>query len=974
MIPIRLELNAFLPFAEPVSLDFSELGQEKMFLITGKTGSGKTSLFDAICFALFGEASGSLRENGSLKCQFSDDKTESWVSFTFQNQGKTYQIRRTPQQMKLRRTGSVTEQAASAQLTLEDGSVYTRLSEVNRKIEEILGLNADQFKKIVMLPQGEFRRFLTDSSLQKQEILRKIFGTSFFDRFTGQIKLRHQALLRRVEEVSLYRKSSCQDLLGYLLPDDPAGLLEALQQEFPDEEAVLSLTKELLSSIHQEKDTLLEETDALRKKISGIDLPKALEFNRGYERFQALSARLKELSSEQSQWDRQKEYCKTLEALELVRLFYESHSAAVQKCRENEEDLLKVQQELRRTEEKLAELLKQREELQPEYDCLPQYLTRREQLVQKLSLYDELEAEKQKQEALSAQIKELTAFVACLQRKKDKNSIDACIKALKKCEELHRETELARQKAADAFSHWQKLTRLFAENQAVFLASTLKEGVPCPVCGSLSHPSPAVHSTQAVTKEEVNTAAEKYEKHKKTYERLEQQKQTAVLELQTLLLALSVPLKIKEWTAQQGEELKNELFLLSQKVSEELKQYVSLSLSGVNMKIEEAEAKLDSLRQEQSGLEYQIFTLSRRLEEEPLSQKELEQEACALKEKTECLQAQHAKLLKDLELFRGEKERLAALFSAYQKQEENARREKEKAEHKYQEALQKNSLTEEAFLSLLPEVAYLPQRKEALRQKEEEWIRLSQQIESQKDLYAGRTPFSIPELEQKLCALEETLSEKSKEYEKLLTRLNGITGVLQKLQRIFPEYRRLSLEYSQLNELYEVASGKNQSRVSFERYLLGVYFDSVIESANLRLDAMTSSRYFLRRKEEREKGNASSGLDLEIFDAYSGKYRSVSTLSGGESFKAALCLALGLADVITQMSGGVEINTVFIDEGFGTLDDSALDNAIDCLMTLRDNGRYIGIISHVSELREKIPAKLLVTQGKNGSSARFTFS
>ncbi len=961
MIPIRLELNAFLPFAEPVSLDFSQLGQEKMFLITGKTGSGKTALFDAICFALFGEASGSLRDNGSLKCQFADDKTESWVSFTFQSQGKTYQIRRTPQQMKLRRTGNLTEQGATAQLTLEDGSVYTRLSEVNRKIEEILGLNADQFKKIVMLPQGEFRRFLTDSSLQKQEILRKIFGTAFFDRFTEQIKLRHQKLLRQAEEISLLRKSACHDLLQSLSSEDPAELSEELKKDFSDETVVTSLTQQLLFSLQQEKTSLQQQVEAVRREMGTIDLSKAKEFNQGYEAYQTLLSRFQQLSAERSQWEQQKAYCRTLEALEIVRLLYEASSAASLKVNDTRQELDKTLTELLSTEESHSALLAQKEALQQEYDRLPQTLSEIEQLHQKLSLYDEWELEQQKQKDLSFKIN-------WMELKAEESSLDKACVSLKNWEELQKKAEKAHQKASEAFAVWQQRAHLFAENQAAFLAEHLQEGVPCPVCGSLSHPSPAAFSSETVSKEEVNSAAEQYEREKSEAERLNLLKQEAVIALRSSLSGLPNPPELNEETTEQGGLLRQELNRRRKDVSSRLETLPSYP------EIETKPEALNALRQELNGVEYQIIRLSRQLEEESLSRKELEQEILTRRENSQQLQKDYTEKAKALEQLQAKKEQLSALSAACQKQAQEASQEQHAAEAKYQEALQKNNLTEKAFLALLPEVAYLPKRQEELRQKEEEWIRLNQQIELQKEQYEDASPFDLSEMEQALHSLEEKLAQKNQAYEGLLARQNSISSVFEKLQRTFPEYRRLSQKYSELNELYEVASGKNQSRVSFERYLLGVYFDSVIQSTNLRLDVMTSSRYFLRRKEEREKGNASSGLDLEIFDAYSGKYRSVSTLSGGESFKAALCLALGLADVMTQISGGVEINTVFIDEGFGTLDDSALDNAIDCLMKLRDNGRYIGIISHVSELREKIPAKLLVTQGKNGSSARFTFS
>lgn len=978
MTPLYLELEAFLPFSQKVCLDFTVLGEEKMFLITGNTGAGKTSLFDAISFALFGEVSGSLRGKDSLKCHFSDDKTESYVYFVFQNKGKTYHIRRTPQQMKLRRTGTLSPENATAVLTLEDGTTYTRVNDVNGKIEEILGLNAEQFKKIVMLPQGEFRRFLTDSSVQKQEILRKIFGTYFYDRFTEELKQQYQSLSAQVQDIVLLRTNYYHDLAALLPIGEDEPLQTALRaecvKEYPNEEQILSSVQTLLVQMSEQTDHLRKEGEQIRAEISKIDLKAAEMQNEKIDSFTAYEQKLIKLENGESERKLKKALIQKLEAFSVLKLLHQNQIKLSDQKNQLQAQILLQTDAVQTAEKHYLSVKKHWQECSVQQEQIPNLLLKSNALSEDL---DRL-----------ASIEELTKSLSVLDQKSDKIAqlqkihqqrehltlLQEGIARTETVQKLLLSTENLLQKAQTAFLSWQEKVRLFAKQQAVFLAAELKDGVPCPVCGATEHPHPAVADVEeTISEQDLDHAAKEYDRIKNNYETEKSNWEQQLFLLKTTLSSLGaeVPdsfsvetlLAFQTTFRAEQEDVLSSLSVLEQGITAKEK---ALSLSDLEQLCTEYE-------QQKTALSHQL-----RMEQEKLpvpcpNQKELQKKITDLQIRVTQIRNDFSNTSKLLESAQQKQEHSRSALAHTQAQLSDTERVCQKAVSDFTAALQEHHLSEAEFSPLLAQLNELPSLKAQLEQEENSLLETRKAFSLLSTDWKGKTKIDLAALKEKLSALQAEQKETSRQYEALLTVSRQIKHILESLQKYAKQYQTLEAEYSQLAELYQVSSGKNEKKLSFERYLLGVYFDKVIDYTNLRLGEMTNYRFFLKRKEAREKGNASSGLDLDIFDSNTGKFRPVSTLSGGESFHTALCLALGLADVITQTSGGVEINTVFIDEGFGTLDHQSLDAALDCLAKLKDTGRYIGIISHVAELRERIPVKLLVTQSKTGSSAKFSY-
>lgn len=970
MIPLTLEMEAFLAFHKYIRLDFSLIRDDKIFLITGKTGSGKTSIFDAICFALYGEASGSQRDNSQLKSQFADELTECYVKFSFENKGKRYEIKRTPAQMKQRRNGNCSLQNATALLTLEDGTIISKIGEVNKQIEEILGLNAEQFRKIIMLPQGEFRRFLHDSSVGKQEILRKIFGTSLLEQFTEQLKLKDMELQQKISNINLQQKTSL-----YNIATGGDKLLEQeLNKEFPDILLIYQLIKKYTRTLSEKAKQYHGIIQKLSSEIHTTDLQVLKQQNQKFDNWERLKQEYENLMKQSEQINQKKQLTQKLGYIKELQAIYRTLQSLIQKEKQAKEEQHTLSCEFR-------EVLRVFSKLNVGYEDQLKINEKIQEMVQQI-------ADKKQQLNWFAQLEQLNAQQDHIQKQYQiLKSYEALFILRGKLEE-YQSVKKRLQGAIDCANGLQELSVLlqknygiymennqyFMENQAYFIAKELKTGVACPVCGSIEHPSPAKNkSKKNVTKEILDKSAEVYEKTRKDYENKKSDLKAEI----TPLLAI-----IGKMVTPETHPVDEILSLLKQREDtyiqkeQEVQQQIDQITLPVNTKYdvfvkEDFTNRFYSWERRQEENSEKIKEIADIISKQQLNKEQIQQEIQSLRKYISENTKKFRKLSKQINEVRTQRDHLAEALSQNQKLTIQYQLDISEYEGNYRQLLKERNLSEEEFFSLQEQFSNWESYRQEIIEFDTQRITKEQKLQNYAEELKGKEKLNIEQIQARLHRIEIQKTECEKSYELMMRQVNNNEKVLEQLDQIRQETEKYAKQYQAINQLYTVASGKQGDKVSFERYILGVYFDQVIDQANQRLDIMSDSRYFLKRRKDKEKGNTSSGLDLEIFDSYSGKYRHVNTLSGGESFKTALCLALGLADVITQKSGGVEINTIFIDEGFGSLDRDALDTAVECLYTLKNHGRYVGIISHVSQLQEQIPVKLLVNQGKDGSTAGF---
>ncbi len=942
MIPIKLKMQAFLPFNEEQVIDFNVIENDKIFLITGNTGAGKTAVFDAIFFALYGCASGSEREKDSFKSLFADDATLSYVEFTFKNKGKIYTVYRTPAQLRLRRNGHLTGENATATITLESGEIISGVNSVNAYIESIIGLNAEQFKKIVMLPQGEFRRFLSDNSSEKQEILRKIFSTDIFEEFTLKLKEKNSELSLKSQKAEASRENFCSSIIP--LPD--SSLAEALTAENKNYEKIVSLCEEYNAYLDELIAKQNSKINSLTERKFYLDIEKFKETNKKLDGFKKVKSEYALLLDKKDEFSAKRKELALLEKAKEIKAIFDSLKDTEKQIDIKNKDLpiLKKNYELSNAEyEKSFESFNTIADISEEISRLKAIS----------EIFESLKAQNLKLKKLNEQISEAQEYFDAFKIKAENQKINNILSLISKLDNTFEESNELNQAFKEDSFKYQNAFNIFIKNQAHNLAVTLKENEPCPVCGSTHHPSPALkNDDKHIDENELKRLKEAYEtsanRLRESNEKLNEIKFTLKEYVSDDIIQKDIPKLTESFSAKLKEEnnalAKNEL-------------YSSLDDEGFASLLTKLNANKESINEQALSLEKEILQFN--ITEEQLNNKLKEKSALIEKIKAEFKAAQEKKD-KDKAEFERNNEALKQLLSS-----------KEELKVKFKNMLSESKIDDNALPSLFDKLDSFEELKKEISEYEISFIRYEEQLKAYTKELKDASYTDIEKAEKELEDVKEKLNGLTDEYEKNLSVVNTNRAMCEKLNNLNEQFKEISYNYNQVNQLYQIASGKNKSKVSFERYVLGVYFDSVIQNANLRLVKITGGRYYLRRRADKERGNSPSGLELEIFDSFNGKFRHVNTLSGGESFKTALCLALGLADTVTQNSGGIEINTIFIDEGFGTLDSDALDSAVECLYSIKASGRYIGVISHVNELCEKIPLKLYVSEGKNGSKVSF---
>ncbi len=981
MKPLTLEMNAFGPFCKKQLVDFSDLMGRNIFLITGPTGAGKTTVFDAVCFALYGDTSGESRQNDSLKSQFADINEKSYVTFSFSVKGKNYTVTRYPKQQKLGRNGDVRMENSSVRLFMENGETLTGVS-ANRQLEQIIGLSKEQFKKVVMLPQGEFRRLLEDKSDAKQEILRRIFSTDLFADFTESLKEKARLAEQKTQQISADNKAVLKSLA---LSDADEELKRMCAQEYPDVQAICGLLGQKLKEDEKSVLKIKALADDCFSALNKIDLKYASQINQKFERFDEQTALFRTLCSEKDNFSQKQ---KMLDKLKLCATYRQSE-LTIEKLKKEIDSL---RREIKENEGEYKKICLAVKKARSENEKLPEYESRSEELLRQIASFDTQLDSLNRIDKTRREILKLNSEIFKTQEKIV--LLDECkavCEQMKEADNLKKQLELLDMldkklgdfngKYAEFYSAQTACLRgyeRFYRSAASVLAKELKDGEPCPVCGSRSHPRPCEDDGgENVTKQRLSE--------------LERQRDICSAAMQSARRDCAAV--IAQYNASAEEKLDEE---------------------GVFSDSESARITADGLRARASDLERAVSEKKELLAKSEFFCGEMLETEYVLRERESCLTAeagfigQRQRLsesvkkesggqsARELRSFRDEaskkldiikkdakriREEFSSVLAEKKRLSEAIKRLEDFCGAKTQELSDENLRLKqfEAENGIDKSVvSELSGKTDMIQPLESEIAGYTQRVkickvllDSLKSELDGKQRFDIDRLKREQTALEVRYNTLNAEYIDLSSRLKQNISAHREISQNLQKAGSAQEDTQRLMYLASLAKGDNEQRISFERFVLTAYFEEVIEAANQRLSGLTDQRYTLFRKQEKEKNGRGSGLELSVFDAYSGMLRDVTTLSGGESFKAALSLALGMADVISRHVGGVEVDTVFIDEGFGSLDEQSLDSAVSCLMDLQTDGRLVGIISHVELLKEKIGAKLVVTPAKNGSSLKF---
>lgn len=884
MRPKKLCLCAWGPYRGREEVDFTVFDDRGIFLITGATGAGKTTIFDAITYALYGALSGDERdrERNSVRSDFADSQTPTYVELTMEHTGQTYTIRRNPEYMRPKKRNSdssaiqFTKEKENAILYYPDGRVLEGAREVNAALLELLSLDYGQFKKISMIAQGEFARLLTASPKDKTKIFRDLFGTGIYERFTQNLSIRARQLYGKVTE----HKTKLEEDIRLLAVDIHKGgwsdeIGAYFEASIASDNWNYEVLTDCLAQMEQEAKTALrtqkkayEKADARVNQLT-ITLTEQAQNNQNFDRLDEVLQEKQCLAELESQYQ-EKEKCF---ALAQNAGFVESA----------EQKRTQIARQLHANCEEWEHSVSERKVLLKEQKKLIPIVARAEQIRELVS----------RQKALQDQEKEVKELQNTLAQKKirlQKGQQDYLVQ-----EEEYRQAKAAYEEA----DHRRQLAAIG------LAAQLLQEGQPCPVCGSREHPSPARVEEGIVSEDELK--------------------------------------RLKKDAEQQEKALRtfHEQLVTMRTLSESLERQVEEKLA----KIEDDKVFLTK----EQDLDCRIF-----MEMAPEK---------ALKElRKQCDRAGQIEGLLQEKALREEH---------LQELETMLRQEETEAEVYFTKMLEQYGFTDETVYRQ----AKLSEKERSVLQRDVEGYR--SQVTANKELWMHLMEVTAgkerADLEQGRCLLEKEKDERAKAL-KAQNLWNQNLKEVQKTSKMMREQlghmEKASEEYGYVKDLENMATGNNARKLVFEQYVLAGYFEEILRAANIRLRRMTDGRYEMERVSEVGDGRVKDNLEIQVMDYYTGKYRSVRTLSGGESFKASLALALGLSDVIQSMNGGIRVDTLFVDEGFGALDEESLNQACDTLMSLVDRNRLIGIISHVPELRERIDRQLIIDKTNSGSTIR----
>lgn len=1024
MRPLFLQISAFGPFADTQQIDFSRLGENPLFLINGVTGSGKTSILDAICFALYGKTTGGEREGGQMRSDLAADHLLTEVILVFELGGDIYRIRRVPDQQKPKARGEgFTQQSPEAQLwklehygadqqakenaDTERLLVPSKVTEATREIENLTGLTADQFRQVMVLPQGQFRQLLMADSSEREKIFSRLFQTEIYQHIEDALKSRSKQVVDQVKEhhqrlQGILHASDLESLAALkeeqiaLQPqldqaahqrDGDKAKQEQIRQQFEQAQQIEKARAQLaeFQDQWQQLEQRQPEIDQSRGQLLAIE--QAVSLKPRFDQLQGLQQEQQLLATDQQKlsveqqaiadslnhqlqlsakipvWQQQLDECKQAHGrlqslqprLKELQLATDAEQKTRQQLAQLSERQTVLQQEFQRWEQHKNGLETQQAELQQQVSQLVGLTQQHHQL--------------QQQSQWLAEYQTLNSKIILLEQREQRVKVDG-----QQVREAFEQTERSQQ----------QLELAWHRGQAAVLAAKLEEHQPCPVCGSKEHPHKAVADWALPTEQQ----------REQLKAQLAEQQQR-LLHAREDYRAIQQELKLRQEQCQQvgqqfGEqgvpepeqlnhqitEITEQLRLLEQQQQtlKTLIQELQTSKESEARKRQELEQLASSLSQQQAVLA--ATTMARQQAEKELPEDSrdplaLQHRIGQLEQQISQLQAQIQQQQQTEQQCRQASTEIDTRLQALQQQLHKQQAATEAAASEWTVQLAASPFTDQQAFQ---QAAAMIAGKAALQQQISDYdlqkARLQGVIAEQQKWLAAQPGIEPEQLQQQLAEANIQLESSQQRWQGLENRRRQLADTEQKITTANQQMAALEAEYQVVGTLAEVASGQSGERISLQRFVLSVLLDDVLIEASRRLQLMSKGRYQLLRKEVRAKGNKASGLELEVEDAYTGKNRPVATLSGGESFMAALALALGLSEVVQAYAGGIKLDTLFIDEGFGSLDSEALDLAVRTLIDLQSSGRMVGIISHVAELKEQLDLRIDVIAGQSGSQIR----
>lgn len=929
MKPLKLTMSAFGSYAGKNVIDFT--GQQQgIFLITGDTGAGKTTIFDAITYALYNQTSGGERNGNMMRSQYARPETETYVELEFLYRGQTYRVRRNPDYKitKTLKNGKIREQKVphSVELTLPDGTVFPeKKNATDAKIIEILGLTADQFSQIVMIAQGDFLKLLYTKSDERKMIFSKLFRTDIYWKIQENLRRKSMEMDERIQENDRAFEQEKSRIIP--LPES---------EELPLDELVERLRERLKDAL-KEQNLRRANVEELNKKITKYD-----EINKLFRSLEKIRQNGKELEARQVESKERRQQIENALKADKVLVAEQQNLRQQQEVEQSAQAIAKMTETLANNQEMFETLKTQQQEAEAKQkreaaDIQKKMLA----LEQSFPSYEALQNARSEEQQAKKVWEDLGKTSEESFHKK-KAGIAALKEQQKQQEQVVEQTKKSWEQtslgASESAKHYEHMYEAFLKEQAGILAENLSAGCPCPVCGSTVHPDPAKLSDHAVTELEVEqakkTRAAAEEKRDLAYaafeaEKTEKQKLAQAVEKEEADFVLA------QTIAKQQRKEAEQNYVSLQKIAEQIREklvYPSLAeakkqYAAMQKALEAAEQEIAKKRQKVSELAEAMNTLKG----QKLAEEENQKTAKKLAVKTE---KEYAKLLEKSGFVSEETYHLAIL-------PERSRSKLEREEKEYES--------------------------QCLRQQSEQKL-LEKQV-------SGKTYTDTTELNEQLKAEKQALKETEKTYMELHTAYENDRSVLQNCAVYLEKGKKLESEDQVIKSLSKTANGRlsGSAKIDFETYIQRQYFKQIIHEANKRLLTMSNHQFILKLKEEANTGRKTNeGLDLSVYSLVTDSERDVKTLSGGESFLAALAMALGLSDIVERSAGAIHPDMMFIDEGFGSLDAQSRQQAIEVLGELAGDSRMVGIISHVTELKEQIDRKLVVSRTDKGSRAVWT--
>ena len=916
MRPLKITMSAFGPYAGEVTLDMQKLGKSGIYLITGDTGAGKTTIFDAISYALYGEASGNYRENTTLRSKYASADTPTFVELEFEYNNEIYKINRNPEYPRPNKRGEgFTKQSANAELILPDGSVITKIKEVSAKVEEIIGINKNQFSQIAMIAQGDFRKLLNCETNERSKIFRKIFKTEPYHNIEIKLSSLFNELKRNREK-------------------EKSGIEQYINQLKCNENDTLSLELERAKS----GDVLIEDVIKLAGEIINKD---TLEYTKTQKNIESINEKIEKINSN----------IKLYENQEATKKAYTEASAKLEEFKTKRNECEKAYKSAEAQRERLDDLTSKINLINskmPKYDelkSLENSINERKQSFEKngsllklkqqeiTSLEKEIdEKSKALEEVKGADllVQKLTAQKEEISKKAEalkelKTEIDRCKAEQKNLKNAQSFAKSALDEYGALENEYNQIYIAFFNEQAGIIADELKDGEPCPVCGSTSHPNLARKSENAPSQADVESAQKLA---KKAQEKADKARDTAsALKSRFDEIAANVKSAAKKLFGTDDNVFDNYNSNINALKKEYDDTLALLKTANENYVLyQKLDNEIPKIQEKQKNISDEISTLNTQKASDEAFISENTKRVISIKSE---LDFESADLAKDK-------------LKEYTNLSNDIKNAIEKSKNAFDDIKSKYDTQKGTKASL----------ENALKEFKE---------------------IDLASLNEKSLKLNEHKKDIDETAKLLYSRIDSNKSLVDDISEKRDILKGYDDKYVWLKALSETANGdiSGKEKITLETFVQMTYFDSIIRKANIRLLTMSDGQYELVRRSDAETLKKNEGLALDVIDHFNGSSRSVSTLSGGESFMASLCLALGLSDEIQSSNGGIKLDTMFVDEGFGSLDGEALDRALSALTSLSQGNRLVGIISHVDALRDRIDNKIVITKDRTiGSNAQ----